>query len=89
VPTGNQLLDATPLADLEVLAPDFEWVELAMRQVISEPHQPLEHAYFPVSGLFSAISMVEIEDQVEMGLIGREGFLGASIFLWPSTIPSR
>jgi CRP-like cAMP-binding protein len=83
------LLDATPLADLEALVPDLEWVDLTMRQVISEPGQPLEHAYFPVTGLCSAIAMANIDDQVEMGLIGNEGFLGTAILLMAKHDPFR
>ena len=87
--TGNQLLEAMPMADLEALAPDLEWVDLAMRQVITEPGQPMDHAYFVVSGVCSTISMVEAEDQVEMGLVGREGFLGAAILLMAGHDPFR
>jgi CRP-like cAMP-binding protein len=89
VPTGNQLLDATPMADLEALALDLEWVDLALREVISEPSQPIAFAYFAASGLFSSIAMVEVEDQVEMGLIGKEGFLGAAILLMAKHDPFR
>jgi CRP-like cAMP-binding protein len=86
---GNQLLDAMPMAELEALAPSLDWVEFAMRDVISEPDKPMNFAYFPFEGVFSTISMVEVEDQVEMGLIGREGFLGASILLGAEHDPFR
>jgi CRP-like cAMP-binding protein len=87
--TGNQLLDAMPLAELETLCRDLEWVEFSLHQSVSEPNQPMEFAYFAASGLFSIISMVEIEEQVEMGLIGREGFLGAAILLMAKSDPFR
>jgi CRP-like cAMP-binding protein len=83
------LLDATPMADLKALALDLEWVDLDLREVISEPGQPMAFAYFAASGLFSSIAMVEVEDQVEMGLIGREGFLGAAILLMAKHDPFR
>jgi CRP-like cAMP-binding protein len=87
--TGNQLLDATPMADIEALAPDLEWVDLAMRDVVSEPGRELEFAYFAASGMFSIISLVALEDQVEMGLVGREGFLGTAILLMAEHDPFR
>lgn len=89
MPSGNLLLDAAPTADLDALAPHLEWVDLSMRQVISEPGQPMPFAYFLASGVCSAISMVEVEDQVEMGLVGREGFLGTSILLMAGHDPFR
>jgi CRP-like cAMP-binding protein len=89
VPTGNQLLDAIPLAGLEAIAPDFEWVETAMRQIICEPNRPLDYAYFPVSGLCSIIAMADMDDQVEMGVVGREGFIGTSILLLAGHAPLR
>jgi CRP-like cAMP-binding protein len=87
--TGNHLLDATPLDDLVELAPDLEWVDLTLRQVISQPGQAPEFAYFATSGIFSIISMVAQEDQIEMGLVGREGFLGTSILLMADRDPFR
>lgn len=87
--TGNHLLDAMPPADLETLAPDLEWVDFALRQVVSEPDEPLEHAYFPVSGLCSAIALADMDDQAEMGLIGRDGFVGAPILLMAGHGPFR
>jgi CRP-like cAMP-binding protein len=89
VPTGNLLLDATPMTEREALAPDLEWVEFSLREVINNPHQLLDHAYFPASGVYSTISMVEVEDQIEMGLIGKEGFLGAAIVLMAKHDPFR
>jgi len=89
VPSGNQLLDTLPLADLQGLAPDLEWVELTLQQVIYEPNRPVHYAYFPVSGMCSVIALVEVEDQIEAGVIGKEGFLGASILLRAASNPFR
>ena len=77
------------MADLVLLAPELEWVDLTMREVISEPGMPMDFAYFAASGIFSIISMIEVEDQVEMGLIGREGFAGMSMLLMAGHDPFR
>jgi CRP-like cAMP-binding protein len=87
--TNNRLLDATPPAAFEAIADDLEPVELTMRHVISEPDQPSQHAYFPVSGMCSAIAISDSDDRVEMGLIGREGFVGVPILLLAKQAPLR
>ena len=85
--TGNKLLDAVPLNDMAALSADFDWIEFSLGQVISEPDQPMDYAYFCASGLCSIISMVQVEDKIEMGMIGKEGFIGASILLMAKQDP--
>lgn len=87
--TSNRLLDAIPSAEFEAIAADLEQVDLPLRHVISEPDRPLQHAYFPVSGMCSAIAISNSDDRVEMGLIGREGFIGAPILLLAKQAPLR
>jgi CRP-like cAMP-binding protein len=89
ISSNNQLLDAALFSDLTALAPHLDWVEFALGDIISEPQQPLEFAYFPVSGVVSVVTLAEIEDQVEMGIIGKEGFIGASILLLAGHDPFR
>jgi CRP-like cAMP-binding protein len=87
--TGNQLLDAVSSADLETLTPHLEWVDHGLRDVVVEPRETMNFAYFPVSGLFSVVATIDRNDQVEAGMIGREGFLGASIMLRAEANPFR
>ncbi len=51
-------------------------VDLPLGMRLSEPNQPLEFAYFPVSGLISVDSLTEKGESVEVGVVGREGFAG-------------
>jgi CRP-like cAMP-binding protein len=67
----------------------MEWVELSFREVICESNQPLRHAFFPVSGMCSTIVLGKMDGQVESGLIGREGFVGAPILLMAGQAPQR
>jgi CRP-like cAMP-binding protein len=87
--TGNQLLDAVPFADLQAIAPDLDLVDLKMREVINEPDRPMKYAYFPVSGLCSVIALANVDDQIEMGVVGKEGFIGTSIILMAGQAPFR
>jgi hypothetical protein len=36
----------------------------------------IEHVYFPVSGMISLLAVMKTGEQIETGIIGREGVLG-------------
>jgi CRP-like cAMP-binding protein len=52
-PKHNQLLAALPAAELERLAPRLEAATLPLGQMLYEPGEQLEHAYFPLSAIVS------------------------------------
>ena len=67
----NQL----PEAEYEALAKFLVPVELPLGKRLSEPNQPIEYIYFLNTGLISTDAMTETGETVEVGVIGREGFL--------------
>lgn len=56
-------------------------VELEFGQVLNRTDKPLEKVYFPLSGFISVLVEVIGAQPVEMGLIGSEGMLGATLAL--------
>jgi len=84
---GNRLLAALAPADLARLRPHLELVLLPQRQVLSEPHTPIEHAYFPQQGFVSLVQPMADKSMVEVGIIGREGLVGSPVLLGVSTSP--
>ena len=80
-PNGNELLAALPPADLARLAPLLEQVEVGVGDVLSEPAAPLRHIYFPHDSLISLLGVAEGRMTLEVGLVGREGMLGATVAL--------
>lgn len=66
--------------DLARLSPSLELVELRLRQPIEKAHEPIEHVYFPESGIISVVAKVG-SDEIEAGLIGREGMSGIAVLL--------
>ena len=88
-PSGNQLLDAMPSDVVQAIAGDLDWIAFDLREAVFEPGQNMRHALFPVSGIFSAIALADLEEQAEMGLIGQEGFVGAPILLGAEHSPLR
>jgi CRP-like cAMP-binding protein len=87
---NNRLLAALPAHEHECLRPHLEPVSLALKAVLSEAGQPLEHVYFLTSGVVSLLSPPESSNSgVEVGLVGREGMLGLSVFLGAETAAVR
>jgi len=56
-------------------------VELPLERQLSEPNQPIDYLYFLNSGLISTDAVTLKGEQVEVGLIGREGFSGLPALL--------
>lgn len=76
----NRLLLALSKADDALLTPDLEHVALDVRQAIETAHTPIKHVYFPESGIISVVAR-SAGDQIEAGLIGREGMTGTAVVL--------
>ena len=56
-------------------------VELTFGQVLAEPDVRIRDVYFPVTGFVSLIAPVGPDTSLEVGLIGAEGMLGATLAL--------
>ncbi len=72
----NLILSQLPAEEFAVLAKHLVPVELPLEKRLSEPNQPIEYIYFLNSGLISIDAVTLKGEQVEVGLIGREGFSG-------------
>ena len=66
-----------------------EPVELVRGEVLCEPDQPVRHVYFPTEGFISLVAMIDGSHGVEIGMVGREGMLGAQLALGKTTLPLR
>jgi CRP-like cAMP-binding protein len=53
--------------------------------VLHERGTPLQHVYFPVSGYVSMLAAVEGTPALEVGMVGREGMVGAYVALGIAT----
>jgi CRP-like cAMP-binding protein len=75
----NRLLCVMAADDLAGLQPNLKKFSMAPGAVLHAPGQPIEHVYFPVSGMVSLLAVMRTGEQIETATIGREGVLGASI----------
>jgi CRP-like cAMP-binding protein len=76
----NKILAALSNADLALLQPHLEPVELEVRKVLEQPNKPIKHSYFIERGLASIVAG-NSHKRLEVGLIGSEGMSGLPIVL--------
>jgi len=87
-PTQNRLLAALPKAELARLAPHLEFLPLPLGQVLFEPGEQLQHAYFPTTAIVSLHYVMESGASSETAGVGNEGVVGISLFMGGDTTPS-
>ena len=85
---NNRLLDALPGRDRRHLLQRCKRVELVQAQVLFEPSDRMRHVLFPTSGYISLITPINGHDRLEVGLVGDEGMLGASLLLGVNAAPT-
>ncbi|PIK74704.1 Crp/Fnr family transcriptional regulator [Methylobacterium frigidaeris] len=72
----NRLLRAMAPDDFERLQPHLDPIALQLREVVIAPDAPVDELFFLETGMVS-ISTAHDERRIEVGLIGREGLVGA------------
>jgi CRP-like cAMP-binding protein len=86
-PVENHLIEILPRKDRLRLLAVCEPVQLALADVLCEPGKPTRHVYFPVDSFISLVALVKGSPGVEVGMVGREGMLGAQLALGVVTAP--
>ena len=86
-PVGNNLLAALPQQEYERLLPNLEPVSLSIKQVLYEPNEPIEYAYFPNSGATSLLNLMQDGQTIEAATVGKEGMIGIPLLLGTNQIP--
>jgi CRP-like cAMP-binding protein len=86
---GNQLLAALPPSEYTRFVSGLERVTLTYGQVLYEPGEPMHEVYFPGDCLVSLLTLVEGHRALEVGLVGREGMIGARLALGAATSSVR
>jgi CRP-like cAMP-binding protein len=87
-PNQNHLLAALPAAEFARLAPHLELVPLRLGDMLYEPGQQLQHAYFPTTCIVSMHYVMESGASAESAGVGNEGVVGISLFMGGDTTPS-
>jgi CRP-like cAMP-binding protein len=85
----NHILIGLPASESEMLFPKLEFVRLKVHHVLHEPGDTLKSAYFCNAGLVSILSVFDDGKSVEVGLVGKEGFIGLPLIAGFRSAPTR
>ncbi|WP_295686489.1 Crp/Fnr family transcriptional regulator, partial [uncultured Nevskia sp.] len=86
-PVTNHLIVQLPMKERRALLDCSETVSLEFGQILCQPDTPFRHVHFPLTGFVSLVAEVLHHPPLEMGLIGNEGLLGATLVLLFSAVP--
>jgi CRP-like cAMP-binding protein len=85
----NRLLATLTPEDRAALGDVLERVSLGFQDILQEPYEPISHAYFPNSGVFSVVNEPNPGEIVEVATIEPEGMFGFSLVFGTRTMPNR
>src|SRR5271170_2853197 len=85
----NRLLLALPSADLRQLMPELEQIRCERKQVLIDADSPLDHVFFPESGVVSVVAVYADGSIIEAATIGREGCTSVQAILGATTSSVR
>jgi CRP-like cAMP-binding protein len=85
---GNKILLGLSKECVEVVS-KLELVRLKLHQVLYEAGETIKSGYFVNSGMMSVLAVQPDGKSVEVGLIGKEGFVGLPLLVGYRSSPTR
>ena len=84
----NHLLAALPTEDFARIEAQLERVPLRLGEMLYEPGEQLQYAYFPTTAIISLHYVMATGASAEAAGVGNEGMLGVALFMGGNTTPS-
>ena len=84
-PIANRLLAALPKQDYLGLQRHLEEIPLIFDEILYQPNVLISDVYFPNSGIVSLLAAANGHATLEVGLVGKEGMVGLSVFMGVNT----
>jgi CRP-like cAMP-binding protein len=78
-PVRNKVLLAMPDDEYKLMRPDLTYVDLPHHLSLHEPTQNIKFVYFPNRGMVSQVVVTKDGRTVEVGVVGKEGYVGAGL----------
>lgn len=85
----NHLIELLPRDDQARLLALCQPVDLQLAQVLTERGVANPHVWFPVDAFISLVAVIDHHPGLEVGMVGREGMLGATLALGVPAVPLR
>src|SRR5437660_9409387 len=86
---ANKILLSLPRKEYDQVLSKLELVRLKLHQVIHEAGETIKSGYFVNGGVISFLAVQPDGKSVEVGLIGKEGFVGLPLLVGYHTSPTR
>jgi CRP-like cAMP-binding protein len=83
----NHLVELLPRVDRQRLLAACEPVDLQLGEVLAERGDAVRHVYFPIDGFISLLMQTDQHPSLEVGMVGREGMVGAALLLGVGAVP--
>jgi CRP-like cAMP-binding protein len=88
-PISNRILLDIPDNEFDALQPYLQYVELPLHKSMHEAEDGIVYGYFLNTGLSSLVIAMNDGRSVEVGIVGREGFVGAPLAAGVNRTPYR
>src|SRR2546423_10337970 len=79
--SSNRILSRLSGADLNLLKPHLQPVDLPLRKQLEARKRRIDQVYFIESGFASVVASGTTKPSIEVGIIGREGMTGLAIVM--------
>lgn len=76
---GNNILNSVPEHEFSLIRPDLEFIQTPQHQILHEPGEKIEFAYFLGEGMASLVVLTSDGRSVEVAIVGREGIVGTPL----------
>jgi CRP-like cAMP-binding protein len=78
-PVRNRILLSTADNEYRLIRPDLTYIDLPHHLSLHEPTQNIKSVYFPNRGMVSQVVVTKDGRTVEVGVVGKEGYVGAGL----------
>ncbi|KKO45123.1 Crp/Fnr family transcriptional regulator [Arsukibacterium ikkense] len=86
---SNHLLQLLNNTARQALLQHCDVVQLQFADILCQSNQTYQYLYFPLSGFISLVTKLDNHKPLELGIIGNEGMLGATLALNVSLAPMQ
>jgi CRP-like cAMP-binding protein len=83
----NHLIELLPRSDRRQLLAICEPIDLILSEVLNESGDRTRRVYFPIDATVSLVTSIGGRPALEVGMVGREGMIGAQVILGVMTTP--
>ena len=88
-PVKNLVLLSIPDEEYNLIRPHLAFIDLKQHLSLQEPGENIEHGYFPDEGMVSLVIATSDGRSVEVGIAGKEGFVGGLLVVGLNWSPCR